>query len=78
VVGLASLSGSAIPDDIARDVLVFSLSLSSALYPLVYVYRMLAERRQREHRERMKRIFQRLASKHTQPTGGQAAAKGSE
>jgi hypothetical protein len=82
VVGLASLSGSAIPDDIARDVFVYSLPLSSALHPLVYAYRMLAEKRQREHRERMKRIFERLGSKLTQSVGGQAAkakmAKGSE
>jgi hypothetical protein len=65
VVGLASLSGSAIPDDVARDVLVYSLPLSSALHPLVYAYRMLAEKRQREHRERMTRIFERLGSKLT-------------
>jgi hypothetical protein len=66
VVGLASLSGFAIPDDIARDVLVFSLPLSSALHPLVFAYRMLAEKRQREHRKRMKRIFERLGSKLNQ------------
>jgi hypothetical protein len=82
VVGLASLSGSAIPDDIARDVLVFSLPLSSALHPLVYAYRMLAEKRQREHSERMTRIFERLASKLPQSVGGRTAktklANGSE
>jgi hypothetical protein len=62
VLGLAAVSGMDVPEDVGVAVTVYLMPLSAALCPVLYAYRLLAERRQRQHRKRIKMLLDKQST----------------
>jgi hypothetical protein len=62
VLGLTSVSGIDVPDEVGLTVTVCLLPLSAALSPVLYTYRLLVETRQRQHQSRIAQLLEKEKS----------------